>query len=84
MPVQRRSLSKIKPKTIVEVTFLDHVSTVGGVSEPILCRVIGEVIATDKQSICLASWLSVDNEAHNLDSHTILISAIKSIKKLRR
>ena len=84
MPIQRRSFQKIKLKDLIEVTFLDHVSTVGGVSEPILCRVIGEVIAMDKQAICTASWLSMDNEAHNCDSHTILIATIKSIKKLKR
>ena len=84
MSIQRRGLSKIKVGHIVEVTFLDHVSTVGGVSEPIMCRVVGQVIAKDKRAICTASWISMDNEPHNLDTHTILIAAIISIKRLKK
>lgn len=84
MPVQRRSLPKIKKGDVIEITFLDHVATTGGVAEPILCRVIGEVIGEDKQAYYTASWLTVDNDTHNLDSHTILKSAIKSIRKYKK
>jgi hypothetical protein len=84
MPIQRRSLQKIKKGDLVEITFYDHVSTVGGISEPILCRVIGEVVAVDKKAVYTASWLTTEQEQHNLDTHTILKSVIQKLKKLKR
>jgi hypothetical protein len=84
MPVQRRNLQKIKKGDVVEITFYDHVSTVGGISEPILCRVIGEIVSMDKKAIYTASWLTAEQEQHNLDTHTILQSAIQKLKKLKK
>ena len=84
MPVQRHRLPKIKRGYLVQIVFLDHVCSTGGLVEPIECRVIGEVINEDKQAYYLASWLTEDNDVHNWDSHTILKSTIKKIRIIEK
>lgn len=84
MSVQRRRIPKVKAGDVLEVTFYDHVASVGGISEPICCRVIGELVNQDKQALYLASWITESSDVSNLDSHTILKSTIKSISIIRR
>lgn len=69
---------------VLEIIFLDHVSSTNGIAEPIMCRVIGELVNQDKKAYYLASWLTHDNELHNMDSHTILKSTIKSVEVIRK
>lgn len=76
---------KLKRGDLVEVHFLDHVCTTGGVGLPIKCRAIGEVLHTDKKAIYIASWLTEElNDVDNMDSHTILKTAISKIYKLKK
>lgn len=78
-------MTKVKIGDIVEVLFLDHVCTTGGVGLPIKCRAIGEVLHTDKKAIYIASWLTEEpNDVDNMDSHTILKTAISKINVLKR
>jgi len=69
---------------VLEVFFLDHVSTTNGLVSPLLCRAIGELVNEDKAAFYLASWLTEDHDHSNLDSHTILKSTIKKIKVIRK
>lgn len=69
---------------VLEIYFLDHVSTTNGIAEPLYCRVIGELVNLDKKAYYLASWLTQDNDHHNMDCHTILKSTVKSIERLRK
>ena len=76
---------KVKPGDIVEVLFLDHVCTSNGISSPIKCRAIGEVLNADKKALYIASWLTEEeNDYPNMDSHTILRTAISKINILRK
>jgi len=76
---------RVKKGDLVEVHFLDHVCTTGGVGLPIQCRAIGEVLHSDKKAIYLASWLTEEpNDVDNMDSHTILKTAISKINKLKK
>lgn len=76
---------KPKPGDIVEVVFLDHVCTNGGIGSPIECRAIGEVLNVDKKALYIASWLTnLENDYENMDSHTILKTAIIKINVLRK
>lgn len=84
MSLQRRRLPKVKLRDVLEITFYDHVASVGGISEPLLCRVIGELVDHDKQAYYLASWLTESSDVSDLDSHTILKSTVKSISIIRR
>lgn len=84
MSISRRSLSKIANGSVIEVVFLDHVASVGGLSLPLECRVIGELVNQDKQALYLASWLTQENDTTNLDSHTVLKSTIKSVTIIRK
>ncbi|NDC22525.1 MAG: hypothetical protein EBZ49_00120 [Proteobacteria bacterium] len=83
MSVSRRRLPKVKRGDLLEIVFLDHACTVGGLSSPILCRAIGELVNEDKQAYYLASWMTEENDVTNLDSHTVLKSTIKTIVKIR-
>jgi hypothetical protein len=69
---------------LVVISFLDHVTTVGGLSMPITCKVFGVVVHEDKNSIVVASFLSENNIDENMDTHTIIRPAIKSIKVIRK
>lgn len=69
---------------VLEIYFLDHVSTTNGIAEPLYCRVIGELVNQDKKAYYLASWLTQDNDHHNMDCHTILKSTVRSIERIRR
>lgn len=84
MSISRRGLSKVANGSVVEVVFLDHVASVGGLSRPLECRVIGELVNQDKQAIYLASWITEESDTSNLDSHTILKSTIKSVTIIRK
>ncbi len=84
MPISKRSLPKIKNGTVIEVVFLDHVASVGGLSYPLRCRVIGELVNQDRQALYLASWLTEENDTANLDSHTVLKSTIESVSIIRK
>ena len=76
---------KVKPGYIVEVLFLDHVCTSNGVSSPIQCRAIGEVLNADKKALYIASWLTEEeSDFQNMDSHTILKTAISKINVLKK
>lgn len=76
---------KVKTGDLVEIEFLDHVCTTGGIASPIKCRAIGEVLHTDKKAIYIASWLTEEpNDVDNMDSHTILKNAISKINILKR
>lgn len=76
---------KVKTGDIVEVHFLDHVCTTGGIASPIKCRAVGEVLHTDRKAIYIASWLTEEpNDVDNMDSHTILKTAISKITVLRK
>lgn len=76
---------KVKTGDIVEVHFLDHVCTNGGIASPIECRAIGEVLNADKKALYIASWLTdEENDFNNMDSHTILKTAISKITVLRK
>lgn len=76
---------KLKKGDLVEVHFLDHVCTTGGVASPIKCRAVGEVLHSDRKAIYLASWLTEEpNDVDNMDSHTILKTAISKIYKLKK
>lgn len=76
---------KVKAGDLVEIEFLDHVCTTGGIASPIKCRAIGEVLHTDKKAIYIASWLTEEpNDVDNMDSHTILKNAISKINILKR
>ena len=74
----------MKKGDVVEVTFLDHACTVGGLSDPITCRAIGEFVHQDKNAIFIASWITEENDLHNADSHTILKAVIKNLRVLRK
>lgn len=84
MPVQRNRLPKVKRGYLLEIEFLDHVCTTGGMVAPINCRAIGELINEDKQAYYIASWLTEENEHHNLDSHTILKSTVRKLRIIRK
>lgn len=76
---------KVKKGDIVEVSFLDHVCTSNGVGSPIRCRAIGEVLNQDKNALYIASWLTdQENDFDNMDSHTILKTAIFKINVLKK
>lgn len=76
---------KVKKGDIVEVEFLDHVCTAGGIASPMKCRAIGEVLSTDKKAIYLASWLTEEPDDYlNMDSHTILKTTISKLTKLKK
>lgn len=76
---------KVKKGDIVEVEFLDHVCTAGGIASPMKCRAIGEVLNTDKKAIYLASWLTEEPDDYlNMDSHTILKTTISKLTKLKK
>lgn len=75
---------KYKIGDVLEISFLDHVSTTNGIAEPLYCRVIGELVNQDKKAYYLASWLTQDNDQHNMDCHTILKSTVKTIERIRR
>lgn len=76
---------KVKAGDLVEIEFLDHVCTTGGIASPIKCRAIGEVLHADKKAIYIASWLTEEpNDVDNMDSHTILKNAISKINILKR
>lgn len=84
MPVSRNRLPTLKRGDIVEIEFLDHVCITGGMAEPIRCRCIGELLNEDKKAFYIASWLTEENETHNMDSHTILKSTVDVIRVIRR
>lgn len=84
MPVSRNRLPKVKRGYLVEIEFLDHVCTTGGLVAPIQCRAIGELINEDKQAFYIASWITEDSDTHNWDSHTILKSTVKKIRIVRK
>lgn len=74
----------MKAKYIVRVDFLDHVSTTGGVTEPIPCTAYGLLIAEDKNAYYISSWISDNKVDDNTDSHTILKSAVKKLTKIKK
>jgi hypothetical protein len=84
MPLQRYRFPRLKKGWLVEIIFLDHVCTTGGMVPPIVCRAIGEVINEDKDAFYLASWLTEESDHANIDSHTVLKSTIKSVKLIRK
>lgn len=84
MPVSRCRLPKVKLGYLLEIKFLDHVCTTGGLAQPILCRAIGELINEDKNAYYIASWLTEDSDHQNWDSHTILKSTIKKIRIIEK
>jgi hypothetical protein len=84
MSVSRCRIPKLKKYDVVELHFLDHVSTVNGISLPLFCRVVGEFICDDSQAIYLASWVCENAHDENIDCHTVLKSTIHSVKILRR
>lgn len=84
MPVSGKRLPKVKKGYLLEIVFLDHVCTTGGLVAPLQCRVIGELINEDKQAFYLASWLTDENDSQNWDSHTILKSTIKKIRIIEK
>jgi hypothetical protein len=69
---------------LVIVSFLDHVTTVGGMSKPILCKAYGVVVHEDKESLILGTFLAENSIDENMDTHTIIRAAIKSIKVIRK
>lgn len=84
MPVSRKRLPAVKKGYLVEIRFLDHVCTAGGLVAPIECRAIGEVINEDKQALYIASWLTEEGDFQNWDSHTILKSTIKKVRIIEK
>lgn len=84
MPLQQRRFPKMKKGWLVEITFLDHVCTTGGVNPPIVCRAIGELVSEDKDAFYLASWMTEEGDSHNLDSHTVLKSTIRTVNLIRK
>jgi len=74
----------LKKGNLVEITFLDHVCTTGGMVPPVVCRAIGEIINEDKDAYYLASWLTDETDYTNIDSHTVLKSTIKTVTLLHR
>jgi len=75
---------KIPKGALVEVTFLDHVCTTGGMAAPIRCRAVGELLGEDKQAYYIASWLTEEGDYQNLDSHTILKNVVEKIEVIRK
>jgi len=75
---------KFRIGDVLEICFLDHVSTTNGIAAPLYCRVIGELVNIDRKAFYLASWLTQDNDQHNMDCHTILKSTVKSVEVLRK
>lgn len=69
---------------LVKITFLDHCSTVGGVSLPIECVAYGLLINEDNDAFYVASWISDNKIDENTDAHTILKKTVKSVKKIRK
>ncbi len=77
-------MEKSNKKYLVKVTFLDHCSTTGGISEPIKCVLYGVLIHSDKTAHYIASWISDGEIDHNTDSHTILKKAVIKLEKIRK
>lgn len=71
-------------KWLVEIKFLDHCQTTGGVSQPMECRVWGLLIHEDKDAYYLVHWVSNDEVDENTDSHTILKKVVSKVRRLSR
>lgn len=69
---------------VVRVEFLDHVSSVNGIPEPIPCIAYGLLLKQDKLAIYLVTWTSPGCDNDNADAHTIIKSTILSIKTIYR
>ena len=78
-------MSKVKRLFwLQEVRFLDHCSTINGITEPIECIAYGVIVGEDKKCIFLANWISNGTVDENINSNTILKSAITKTKRLAR
>jgi len=73
-----------KDKWLVEIRFLDHCQTTGGISSPIECRVWGLLVHEDKDAYYLAHWVSDNEIDENTDSHTILKKVVSKVIRLSR
>lgn len=71
-------------KHLVKITFLDHCTTIGGVSFPIQCVVYGILFSEDKDAYYVASWISDNKIDDNTDCNTILKKTVKKIEKIRK
>jgi hypothetical protein len=77
-------MTKRKTTYLVKVTFLDHCLTKSGVSPPIECVLYGLLIGQDKDAYYIASWIACGEIDENSDTHTILKSAVKKMKKISK
>jgi len=69
--------------SIVHLTILDHVSTIGGTTPPAIANVYGLLIKEDKTSYYVASWVTEDLDETNTDSHTVLKSAVVNFRYVK-
>ena len=74
----------MKSKYLVKISFLDHCSTTGGVTEPIECVLYGVLFSEDKLVYYIGSWISDNQIDHNTDSHTILKKVVTKLEKIRK
>lgn len=65
---------------VVEVIFVDHVSSGNKNTELVLCRVWGKIISETWQKVVICTWASDVDE--NSEYVTLIRSAIHSIKPL--
>ena len=68
---------------IVRIDFLDHSHSNGEEMGLIKCTVFGAVVAENKHTICVASWIANASIDHNSEVFNIAKSAIIKIKTLK-
>lgn len=67
----------------VAVEFLDHCMNDGLDLKPITCKAVGVLVAQDRKAYYVASWLAGEEIDHNMESFTILKSAVTKMTTLK-
>lgn len=66
-------------KTVVQVTFKDHVRVSGPTEKPAICTVWGPIVRKDKDSIVVRNWETANDDGTNNEESVILKGAITEI-----
>lgn len=67
---------------VVEIRFLDHVSSSSETQEPLLCTIWGKIVHEDWQSIRVQTWVTDDNDNNNAEFIVLVRAAVVSIRPL--